>query len=257
MILRRVIKHFRNQEWTAIFLDFLIVVVGVFIGLQVSNWNDARAEAARANGYLERLHADLSSDAKALSVRMEFHRTVAEYGDRALTYAETSEAVRKTNWPTVLAFFQASQLFPYSSNNATYDELKSAGELGLIKNQDLRAALAQYYVTGSGVQTPYIIRLVPEYRETIRGLTPSVVTKHIWAVCHEEGGFDYQRLIECDSPVSEDEARSILDAYLADPEVLTQLRFWISTLITLQNLLAENEKIALDLTEKIEAELEP
>ena len=28
MILRRVIKHFRQQEWTAIFLDFLIVVVG-------------------------------------------------------------------------------------------------------------------------------------------------------------------------------------------------------------------------------------
>jgi hypothetical protein len=28
MILRRVIKHFRNQEWTAIFLDFLIVVIG-------------------------------------------------------------------------------------------------------------------------------------------------------------------------------------------------------------------------------------
>ncbi|VAV98847.1 hypothetical protein MNBD_ALPHA05-849 [hydrothermal vent metagenome] len=40
MILRRVIKHFRNQEWTAIFLDFLI---GVFVGLQVSNWNDRRA----------------------------------------------------------------------------------------------------------------------------------------------------------------------------------------------------------------------
>jgi len=46
MILRRVIKHFRNQEWTAISLDFLIVlivVIGVFVGLQVSNWNDRRA----------------------------------------------------------------------------------------------------------------------------------------------------------------------------------------------------------------------
>ncbi len=29
MILRRVIAHFRKQEWTAIVLDFLIVVVGV------------------------------------------------------------------------------------------------------------------------------------------------------------------------------------------------------------------------------------
>ena len=35
MILRRVIKHVRNQEWTAIAIDFVIVVLGVFLGLQV------------------------------------------------------------------------------------------------------------------------------------------------------------------------------------------------------------------------------
>jgi hypothetical protein len=40
MILRRVIAHFKKQEWTAIALDFLIVVAGVFVGLQVSNWNE-------------------------------------------------------------------------------------------------------------------------------------------------------------------------------------------------------------------------
>ena len=44
MILRRVIKHFREQEWTAIALDFLIVVLGVFVGLQVQNWNEARLD---------------------------------------------------------------------------------------------------------------------------------------------------------------------------------------------------------------------
>ena len=45
MILRRVIAHFKKQEWTAIALDFLIVVVGVFVGLQVNNWNEARISA--------------------------------------------------------------------------------------------------------------------------------------------------------------------------------------------------------------------
>jgi hypothetical protein len=41
MLLRRVIEHVRTQNWTAIGIDFLIVVVGVFIGIQVSNWNEA------------------------------------------------------------------------------------------------------------------------------------------------------------------------------------------------------------------------
>ena len=39
MLLGRVIAHVKAQNWTAVALDFLIVVMGVFIGLQVSNWN--------------------------------------------------------------------------------------------------------------------------------------------------------------------------------------------------------------------------
>ena len=37
MILRRVIEHVRKQEWTAIGIDLVVVVIGVVIGIQVSN----------------------------------------------------------------------------------------------------------------------------------------------------------------------------------------------------------------------------
>jgi hypothetical protein len=59
MILRRVIKHFRNQEWTATAIDFVIVVVGVFVGIQVSNWNIAKQQQERANIYSQRLLEEL------------------------------------------------------------------------------------------------------------------------------------------------------------------------------------------------------
>ena len=39
MFLRRIIRHVRNQEWLAIGIDFVIVVVGVFIGIQAANLN--------------------------------------------------------------------------------------------------------------------------------------------------------------------------------------------------------------------------
>jgi hypothetical protein len=41
-------------------IDFAIVVVGVFIGIQVSNWNTARVENKLEQGYLVRLHEDFS-----------------------------------------------------------------------------------------------------------------------------------------------------------------------------------------------------
>lgn len=42
MLLRRVIAHVEKQNWAAVILDFCIVVLGVFIGLQLGNWNDTR-----------------------------------------------------------------------------------------------------------------------------------------------------------------------------------------------------------------------
>lgn len=39
MILRRVIEHVRDQNWAAIGIDFCIVVIGVFFGIQVASWN--------------------------------------------------------------------------------------------------------------------------------------------------------------------------------------------------------------------------
>jgi hypothetical protein len=47
MILRRVTRHVKDENWFAVGLDFVIVVVGVFIGIQVANWNDERLENVR------------------------------------------------------------------------------------------------------------------------------------------------------------------------------------------------------------------
>jgi len=59
MLLRRVTEHVKAQNWTAVALDFVIVVVGVFIGIQVSNWNDARGERNAEAKYLISLAQDM------------------------------------------------------------------------------------------------------------------------------------------------------------------------------------------------------
>lgn len=44
MIHKRLTANLRAQNWTAIVLELIIVIVGVFIGTQVSNWNAQRLE---------------------------------------------------------------------------------------------------------------------------------------------------------------------------------------------------------------------
>ena len=46
MLLRRVIEHVRDQNWTAIAIDFVIVVAGVFVGIQVGT-GTRRGEGGR------------------------------------------------------------------------------------------------------------------------------------------------------------------------------------------------------------------
>jgi len=61
MLLRRVIEHVKHQNWTAVALDFVIVVMGVFIGIQVSNWNEARADHEEGRQLLTRLYEETGS----------------------------------------------------------------------------------------------------------------------------------------------------------------------------------------------------
>lgn len=59
MLLRRVIEHVREQSWTAIAIDFVIVVIGVFVGIQVANWNEERVERQLVRGHLTEIAEDL------------------------------------------------------------------------------------------------------------------------------------------------------------------------------------------------------
>jgi hypothetical protein len=42
MILRRITEHVKAQNWTAIWIQFVLLVSGLFLGIQVANWNDVR-----------------------------------------------------------------------------------------------------------------------------------------------------------------------------------------------------------------------
>ena len=161
MILRRVIEHFRKQEWTAIFLDFVIVVMGVFVGLQVSNWNAARADRATADRHLSEIAADLQS-------HLDLHDTL--YGSAvariaAVDYIYAHAFDRKLpgelrlsveSWiaPSVAPTEKLDNLMGSinlvritAGSRSGYDSLISSGHLGLISNRDLARRIQLYYDT--------------------------------------------------------------------------------------------------------------
>jgi len=152
MMLRRITEHVRDQNWFAVGIDFLIVVVGVFIGIQVSNWNDARQHDSLQEVYLERLSEDLSAMDTYL-VGM-----IAETEKRsALTLHLLSAAVSDIDADSAAgedALIEATQTFftegwrtpRLTVVRAVFDDLQSTGNLSLI-NRELRKRITSYYAS--------------------------------------------------------------------------------------------------------------
>lgn len=226
MILRRMANGIRQQDWYTVVLEVLIVVVGIFLGLQVDDWNNDRKDRVRAQGYLGRIASDLEADIAAATDRMVFWRDVSEYGAKGLAYAETGEPGTATHWELLVAFFQASQVAEFILTQATFDELKSAGELGLISDLEFRNRLTGYYNFSAAATV--VER--PEYREHVRGAIALDVQNYIWENCYESDTLGRQKMFSCASPIDEKHAKEIVDALASDEALMNELRYWMSTM---------------------------
>lgn len=145
MILRRVIHHVRNQEWTAIVLDFFIVVIGVVIGIQVSNWNTARIEANQGAFFTERLKADLRVEAWNYDVLIDYLGDVQASIDTLLADLEGKAEISDEQF--LINAFRATQWQGGVRQRATYDELTATGSIGLIRDLSLRNTAIMVYST--------------------------------------------------------------------------------------------------------------
>jgi hypothetical protein len=148
MILRRITEHVKAQNWTAIGIDFVIVVVGVFVGIQVANWNDDRQQAARQANYLERLRVDFVGIRDRIDEHFVIYRDTVDGSDLILSLMRADEQALKD-----IAFDsdQMARAFNGLLQNrippplpATYVEMRSEGQLSHIRNPELRDLLADY-----------------------------------------------------------------------------------------------------------------
>ncbi|WP_428408918.1 DUF6090 family protein [Hyphococcus sp.] len=219
MLLRRVIDHVEAQNWTAVALDFVIVVMGVFIGIQVSNWNDARALREREEVYLEQLLIDLESDRLT--------------GERGVSSANSVDAAAEA----LLAVLQGDpegsnvddaelmRILPYAGyaylpqgNATTYNEMISTGALGLMESVELKRAFGEYYARlSAGRQWDALLREEQfAYRAAIRGL----LTREQFAWARAHAALTPEEL----PPAPEFDRAEFLERARGRPEIIDSLR---------------------------------
>ncbi|MEO1323223.1 MAG: hypothetical protein AAFV59_09480 [Pseudomonadota bacterium] len=98
MLPRRVAKHVKARDWAAVLLDFVIVVAGVFIGIQLGNWNDDRQTRqsfyAAQNRVLAETRANLETTEQYL-IDVDARLAQVRTGISALRSCQESESARQ------------------------------------------------------------------------------------------------------------------------------------------------------------------
>ncbi len=142
---RRLVEQLRTQNWMAVVIDLVIVIVGVFMGIQVANWNEDRATARRAEGFTERLKSDLREEAWGYEMQVGYYGDVVANGRRALDALAGRAAL--PDEALLVAAYRATQYNGNIRRRATYDELTSRGEIGLVADGELRDLAQRVYTS--------------------------------------------------------------------------------------------------------------
>lgn len=151
MLFRRISAHVRAQNWFAVLIDFLVVVVGLFIGLQIDTWWENRKELALEQVYLAELLEDFQGNEAKLSESISGLERIIE----AMVLLQEQSTVDSPSLDSraLNDSFALIQSMPsFLAIRRAYSNLTGSGELRIIGNRDLKNALAQYYAQVDEIQ---------------------------------------------------------------------------------------------------------
>lgn len=142
MILRSLAQSIRRQDWFAVVIEFLIVVAGIFVGLQVTDWNERRQLRERELNYLQRMTEDLARMEAEFQQILELgggRSVVAMRAFRALEQCDATLAA-PDDFRVTLAGYQ-TQPTP-TIITRTYDEMVSSGALASMADRQISREIA-------------------------------------------------------------------------------------------------------------------
>ena len=181
MVIRRIREHVATHNWFAVAVDVGIVVLGVFLGTQVSNWNEARIERANAAESRRQIIDDLQRNEVDLASRAAYYRAARAHAIAALDAIERPGAPRGA--PFLLDSYQASQVWLRPLVRTGYDEMTGAGLTRHVGDREARSRLNSYYTQMRQFEVTALGTTA--YRERVRRAMPYKVQMAVRRQCAE------------------------------------------------------------------------
>ena len=228
MLLRSLSKHIKDQNWFAVIVDFLIVVVGILIAFQITNWNEASVRDQESEKFTLRLKENLKREAWTHQFVSDYYSDVIHNAQLAVDALEGEIAL--DNKALLIAAYRATQYTTAPRFRDTYDELVSTGRLALIRDNQLRIFAARVYsFTGYEAMVPHSAN--SKYRQAFRMNIPTFWQHALARACGDRDVriLDYKSIVAslnypCSPDISEDEAQNAAKILRENQDILPALR---------------------------------
>jgi hypothetical protein len=172
MILNRLARRLKEENWVAIAIEFLILVLGVWLGLQAQAWSNARSDQARERQLLADMLGDLKLNRAdyATAMRVDLKRmgaantllTAAGFEPLSLRWSTSKSdlinydfdpaALRADDEESGGALWTDLTIGYFGMPTAsTYETMTGAGDMRLIRDPALLREIQRYHNSSTGV----------------------------------------------------------------------------------------------------------
>jgi len=143
MIARRIAQHLKAQHWTGVFIELVIVILGVFIGMQVQDWNSARIGRAELDQQLVSLRLQLQDNqAHFKTFRAQL---VGQLDDvKAIRTAFKQDPPTLSSKEFDLRLLNVYRIKVFAPDLTALNELAQTGGLRRIRDPKIRAAIGTW-----------------------------------------------------------------------------------------------------------------
>lgn len=236
MIFKRLTANLRAQNWFAIFIEFAIVVAGVFVGTQVSNWNAERLAKIETERMLEQFVPELSNQIESHQSSKRYYAITRRYAEQAFAGWRRDPAVSDAQF--VIAAYQASQITAIGLNADAWSLTFGGDQIRNIDDPQVRRLLE--IILTSDYSLVDFAAVATVYREQVRRVIPIRLQDAIVRECGDRtrrlsGGFSLVNLpASCSLEIAPDEAASVASALRKRPDLVAELTWHLAAVAVYQ-----------------------